>query len=195
MPAILKAGDAMEFSSEEKQARHLKLDEIPHLPRLWVGYALGAITLAGEITAVSLHPEITRLPLVVPPLYLFLPSFISLVYWLVCVYEYHVVLAYVTGGAYPIRPLRAAWFHLIPVYQFFWAYKWSREFAGFINSHGPRPVMKPERAAVCIFAAFLIFVLFDRGFGMILLCMAASKFSAGLHRSFEDSMAGDDVQL
>jgi hypothetical protein len=178
----------MDFSSEEKPAHHLRLDDIPHLPRLWIGYALGLVTVIAEITAISLHPELGRLPLVVPPLYLFLPSFICLVYWLVCVYEYHVVLAYVTSGEYPIRASRAACFHLIPVYQFYWAFKWSREFAGFINSHAPRPVIRSDRAALYIFFAFLIFVLFDRGFGMILLFMAASKLSAALHRAFEENM-------
>jgi len=39
---------------------------------------------------------------------------------LVCVYEYHVVLAQATANAYPIKPLRAAWFHLIPIYGLYW---------------------------------------------------------------------------
>lgn len=182
----------MDFSSEGKPAQHLRLDDIPHLPRLWIGYALGAVTVVAEITAISLHPELGKLPLVVPPLYLFLPSFICLVYWLVCVYEYHVVLAYVTSGEFSIRPLRGALFHVIPVYQFYWAFKWSREFARFINSHGPRPVLKPDRAALYMFTAFLIFILFDRGFGMILLCMAASKLSAALHRAFEEHVTSSN---
>jgi hypothetical protein len=178
----------MEFSNGEGPAQHPGIDDIPRLPRLWIGYALGAVTLVAEIVAVSLHPEIAKLPLVVPPLYLFLPSFISLVYWLVCVYQYHLVLSYVTAGEYPIRALRAAWFHLIPVYQFYWAFKWSREFARFVNSRGPRPVLKPGRAGFYIFSGFLIFMLFDRGFGMILLCLAASKLSAYLQWALEEAL-------
>ncbi|GAC1672529.1 MAG: hypothetical protein PVS2B2_04920 [Candidatus Acidiferrum sp.] len=178
----------MEFSNREGSAQKPEIDDIPHLPRLWVGYVLGAATLIAEIVAVSLHPEIAKLPLVVPPLYLFLPSFISLVYWLVCVYEYHVVLAYLTAEEYSIRPVRAAWRHLIPVYQFYWAFKWAREFAGFVNSHGAEPALKPDRAGLYIFSGFLIFILFDRGFGMILLCMAASKLSASLQRALEEAL-------
>ncbi|HXM99318.1 MAG TPA: hypothetical protein VN982_12665 [Candidatus Dormibacteraeota bacterium] len=177
----------MQFSGEEKPTRRLKLDEIPRLPRLWIGYVLGVITVIAEITAISQHPEITKLPLVVPPLYLFLPSFISLAYWLVCVYEYHVVLAYVTGGEYPVRPIRAAWFHLIPLYQFYWSFKWSRKLALFINKNSRSPAMRPERAGVYVFAAFVIFVLFDRGFGLILLCLAGAKFSAALQRMLEEN--------
>lgn len=186
----------MESSSEEKPAQRLKLDGIPRFPRLWIGYALGTTTVLAEIVAVSLHPEIAKLPLIVPPLYLFLPSFISLVYWLVCVYEYHVILAYVTAGEYPVRAIRAAWFHLIPLYQFYWAFKWSRDFAGFVNKNSRHPLMKPDRAGLYIFAAFLIFILFDRGFGMILLCMAASKFSAALRRVLEESVSpGDNLRF
>jgi hypothetical protein len=179
----------MQFSSEEKPAQHLKLDGVPRLPRLWIGYILGTITVIAEIVAVSRHPEIARLPPVVPPLYLFLPSFISLVYWLVCVYEYHVVLAYITAGEYPVRAIRAAWFHLIPIYQFYWSLKWSRQFALFVNKSSQRPAMRPDRAGIYMFVAFAIFILFDRGFGMILLCLAGAKFSAALQRMLEENLS------
>jgi hypothetical protein len=178
----------MQFSSEEEPARRFKLDKIPRMPRFWIGYVLGAVTVIAEITAISQHPEITKWPPAAPPLYLFLPSFISLVYWLVCVYEYHAVLAYVTGGEYPVRPIRAAWFHLIPLYQFYWAFKWSRTVALFVNKNSVSPAMRPERAGVYMFAAFVIFVLFDRGFGLILLCLAGAKLSAALHRLLEENL-------
>jgi hypothetical protein len=189
MPDRLTMGGPMQFSGEEEPARRLKLDDMPRLPRLWIGYVLGIITVIAEITAISRHLEITKLPLVVPPLYLFLPSFISLVYWLVCVYEYHVALAYVTGGEYPVRPIRAAWFHLIPLYQFYWAFKWSREFALFINKSRERAAMRPDRAGLYMVVAFVIFILFDRGFGMILLCLAGSKFSGALQCMLEEKLS------
>jgi hypothetical protein len=182
----------MELSQGDGSAQNLKMDHAPHLPRLWIGYVLGAVTLVAEIVAVALHPEIAKLPLVVPPLYLFLPSFISLVYWLVCVYQYHLVLAGLSAGSYPIRALRAAWFHLIPLYQFYWAFRWSRDFASFINSRGPRPVMKPGRTGLVMLSGFLIFILLDRGFGLILLCVIASKLSAALQQVLEQSRTPGD---
>ncbi|HVH69770.1 MAG TPA: hypothetical protein VNB49_01510, partial [Candidatus Dormibacteraeota bacterium] len=116
---------------------------MPPFPRIWVGYLLGLATLIAEIVAISLHAELTKELFVTPPLYLFLSNFISLVYWLVCVYEFHVVLRHVSSGAYPIKPLRAAWFHLIPFYGLYWVYKWPRELARFVNSCFPAPRMRP----------------------------------------------------
>ena len=149
----------------------------PLYPRIWIGYLLGVVTLIAEMVTVSLHPELAKGALIVPPLYLFLPSFISLVYWLVCVYEFHVVLAQATSGAYPVKPLRAAWFHLSPIYGwFFWPYQWARELARFVNSRLPAPLMRPGRTGLVILLAFVLFLL-DRGFGMILLFWAASHLS------------------
>jgi len=102
-------------------------------------------------------------------LYLFLANFISLIYWLVCVYEYHVVLAQATANAYPIKPLRAAWFHLIPIYGLYWVFKWPRELARFVNSRLEAPLMKPDRTGLAVFIAFVVFLVLDRGLGMILL--------------------------
>jgi hypothetical protein len=150
---------------------------LPPLPRIWIGYLLGFATLIAEMVAVTLHPELAKEPLLIPPLYLFLANFVSLVYWLVCVYEYHVVLALATAGAYPLKPVRAAWFHLIPIYGLYWVYKWPREVARFVNSRLPTPLMRPERTGLAVFLAFAVFLVLDRGVGMILLFWAASHLS------------------
>jgi hypothetical protein len=174
----------MDYSNEEQPSRPTGTP--PRLPKIWVGYLLGLATSTAEVVAVTLHPELLQGKLVMPPpLYLFLANFISLVYWLVCVYEYHVVIAYLSGGTYPIKPSRAAWFHLIPIYGFYWAYKWPREFAVFVNDRSQSVVMKPERTGWMTFVAFVFFVLFARGLGMVFLFWVASYLSAGLRRALE----------
>lgn len=167
----------MDWSGGESQEQQAQRDALPHFPRIWIGYLLGVATLIAEMIAVALHPELAKEPLIIPPLYLFLANFISLVYWLVCVYEYHVILAQATAGAYPIKPLRAAWFHLIPIYGLYWVFKWPRELARFVNSRLPTPLMRPDRTGLAIFVAFLAFLVLDRGVGMVLLFWAASYLS------------------
>ena len=54
-------------------------------PRICAGCLLGIATLVAEMAVLSLHPELAKEPLLIPPLYLFLANFISLVCWLVCV--------------------------------------------------------------------------------------------------------------
>jgi hypothetical protein len=167
-------------SSEESPQRPAQPGGVPSFPRIWVGYLLGLATSVAEIVAIALHPDLLQAQFPVPPLYLFLANFLSLVYWMVCVYELHAVVAYATDGVYPIKPLRAAWFHLIPVYGLFWVYKWPRELAKFVNSRMPSPVMKPEKTGYLVFLAFVVFLILARGMGMILLFWALSYLSAAL---------------
>jgi hypothetical protein len=170
----------MDWSGGESQGQQAQPSALPPFPRIWIGYLLGVATLITEMIAITLHPELAKEPLLIPPLYLFLANFISLVYWMVCVYEFHLVLMQASGGTYPIKPVRAAWFHLIPIYGLYWVYKWPREMARFINGRLPAPLMRPDRTGLAIFMAFVVFLILNRGFGMILLFWAASHLSRWL---------------
>jgi len=99
----------------------------------------GRATLIAELIAVALHPELAKETVDHPPLYLFLANFISLVLLACLRYEYHVVLAQVTAGAYSIKPLRAAWFRLIPIYGLYWVFKWPRDWP--ICEQSPRTLL------------------------------------------------------
>jgi len=173
----------MDWPGGESQEQDAEPRALPRFPRIWIGYLLGVATLIAEMIAITWHPELAKEPLLMPPLYLFLANFISLVYWLVCVYEYHLVLAQLTAGAYPIRPLRAAWFHLIPIYGLCWVFKWPRELARFVNSRLEAPLMRPDRTGLAVFIAFAVFLVLDRGLGMILLFWAASYLSRCLRHA------------
>jgi hypothetical protein len=185
----------MDWSSGEAPGQPAQREARAPFPHIWVGYLLGVATIIAEMVAISLHPELAKEPLLIPPLYLFLANFISLVYWLVCVYEFHVILMQAASGAYPIKPIRAAWFHLIPIYGLYWVYKWPREFARFVNSRVPAPLMRPERTGFAVFLAFIIFLFLDRGFGMIVLFWAASHLSRCLRFALSPQPASPQGQL
>jgi hypothetical protein len=185
----------MDWSSGESQKQQLQPGALPPFPRIWVGYLLGIATLLAEMIAITLHPELAKEPMLIPPLYLFLANFISLIYWLVCVYEFHVVLRQATAGAYPVKPLRAAWFHLIPIYGLYWVFKWPRQLARFVNARLPAPLMNPDKTGLAVFAAFTVFLVLDRGFGMILLFWAASYLSRALRHALAVQPASPEGQL
>ncbi len=90
----------MDWSGGESQQQQ-PAGALPPFPRIWIGYLLGFATLIAEMIAISLHPELVKEPLLIPPLYLFLLNFI----------------------AYLIKPLHATWFHLIPIYDLYWVFK------------------------------------------------------------------------
>jgi hypothetical protein len=173
----------MDWSGGESEQQRLQPESMPPFPRIWVGYLLGLATLVAEIIAVSLHPELIKGQLIIPPLYLFLANFVSLIYWLVCVYEFHIVLSRATAGAYPIKPLRAAWFHLIPIYGLYWVFKWPREMARFINARLQAPLLIPDKIGLRVFGAFAVFLVLDRGVGMILLFWSAASLARSLRQA------------
>jgi hypothetical protein len=164
----------------------------PRLPQVWIGYLLGVATIAAELVAVGLHPELATKG-GIPPLYLFLVSFVGGVYWFVCVHRVHVVLANAPGWKHPISPARAVGFHFIPFYQFYWIFKWPREIANFVNSRLRQPIMKPAAIGVAIFAALFLRIL-DPGFGLILLFFPMSYISECIRRAFAASPLQPDAE-
>jgi len=185
----------MDWSSGDSEKQQVQPVALAPFPRIWVGYLLGLATLLTEMIAVTLHPELAKQPLLIPPVYLFLANFISLVYWLVCVYEYHVVLSQVTGGTYSVKPMRAAWFHLIPIYGLYWVFKWPRNFARFVNERVHGSLMNPDKTGLLVFAAFAVYLVLDRGLGMILLFWAASYLSRCLRQALAVQPASPGGQL
>ncbi len=155
---------------------------LPKLPVIWIGYLLGVATIVAEFIAVDLHPELAK-ERGIPPLYLFLVSFVGGVYWFVCIHRYHVILANVPGWKHPISPARAVGFHFIPFYNLYWIFVWPKEIAKFVNQRLRAPVMKPVTVGVSILGA-LVLRLFDPGFGLILLFLPMSYISECLRRAF-----------
>jgi len=167
----------MDSPSTETQSRRVSTVPLPPLPQIWIGYLLALATVIAEVVAVSLHPEIADGGKIIAPLYLFLAVFVGGVYWLACVYQFHIVMNRVPGWQHPISPAKAVGFHFIPVYNLYWIFKWLQEIAKFVNLSLRRPVMKPVIAGVAILVA-LILRFIDAGFGLLLLFLATSYVSA-----------------
>lgn len=152
------------------------------LPHLWIGYGLGFVVVCTELVAESSHAQTVVDGLVIPPLYQFLPMFVGLIYWLVCVYRYHVVMQRVPGWKHPISPAKAVGFHFIPIYFLYWVFKWPQEIAKFVNFKFQRLVMKPYVVGLTLCCAFVL-RFFDPGLGLILLFVPTSYLTACLRRA------------
>jgi len=158
---------------------------IARLPKVWIGYLLSLATLVGEMIAVAEHPELAKgTEFGVPPLVLFLPSFVALVYWQTCIYRYHVVLANVPGWEHPITPARAVWFHFIPVFNLYWIFRWPYAIAMFVNRSMNAQVMSLWATGVSLLLA-LVCRVFDPALGTALLFFSCSYISRHLKRALE----------
>ena len=60
-----------------------------------------------------------------------------------------------------------------------------RSLTRFVNSRFHAPLMRPERTGLAVFLAFMVFLLLDRGFAMILLFWVASHRSRWLRLALE----------
>jgi hypothetical protein len=172
----------MTLSDDDSPVPQVQVREAPELPTIWIGYVLGAATIAAELIAVALHPELAK-DGGIPPLYLFLVSFVGGVYWFVCIYRIHVAMKAAPAWKHPISPARAVGFHFIPFYNLYWIFRWPKEIANFVNQRLQRPIMKPVAVGLAILAA-LILRIFDPGFGLILLFFPLSYISECLRRAW-----------
>ena len=156
----------------------------PPLPKLWVGYLLALVTFVGQGIAVSRHPELLKqTQLTIAPLEMFLPAFVASVYWLVCVYRYHVILARVPGWKHPISPAKAVGFHLIPLFYLVWIFIWPREVAKFVNGRLESDVMRGWFIGVGTIGAVACEIFFDPAVGIALLFLTLRYLAVCLSRA------------
>jgi hypothetical protein len=158
---------------------------VARLPKIWIGYLLAVATLIGEMIAVAHHPEVVKsVQFAVPPLELFLPAFLAAVYWLVCIHRYHVVLAHVPGWKHPITPARAVWFHLIPIFNVYWVFRWPYVLATFVNGRMGAYAMSLWAPGTS-FLLSLVCRIFDPALGTAMLFFTCAYVSRHLKRALE----------
>ena len=164
-------------------------DLVARLPKIWIGYLLALATLIGEMIAVDQHPELTKSTgFIIPPLTIFLPAFVAMVYWFTCIYRYHVVLANVPGWNHPVTPARAVWFHFIPVFQLYWLFRWPYAISVFVNGRMNSPVMSLWAGGASFLIALLCRIV-EPALGTTMLFFTCGYISRQLKRALEVQMA------
>ena len=162
---------------------------VARLPKIWIGYLLAFATLAGEMIAVGRNPEVVKgVQFAVPPLEIFLPAFLSAVYWLVCIHRYHLVLANVPGWTHPITPARAVWLHLVPLFNMYWVFRWPHAIAVFVNHRMNGRAMSLWTPGTSFFLS-LVCRIFDPALGTAMLFFTCAYISAQLRRALQVPVA------
>jgi hypothetical protein len=143
------------------------------LPNFWVSYLIAALLLIGEILQViiKLISVKQRTYLIISPI-----GLAGWIYWFICIYQMHKVLAELTNSAYPITPVAAVGYHFIPLYNVYWIFKWPAEIAKFVNSHLGRKAASKDTGIFLFLAPFLVRIV---GAGIPLIVV----FSVGLYSS------------
>jgi hypothetical protein len=133
------------------------------LPKMWIGMAIAFNCLLFQLAGVEGLVLLT--------------SMLGSCYWLFCVYRIHKVLAQYTGRTYSVSPRKAIGFQFIPIFEYFWFFRWTKRMAEFIDSESGKPGMPKVWPGVLLtvtslfglwppFKSVRLFLIF--GFGMYL---------------------------
>jgi hypothetical protein len=141
------------------------------LPKMWIGYIFAAAFFVFEVIEVigTQNPSDEISP------FLWIIAILGWVYWLSCVGRIHKVIDQFTNSTHPISPSKAVGFHFIPVYGFYWLFKWPKEIANFANNKMKPKFMSKGWAGFFIFLAVLLVGVIDVSFSLITL------FSVGVY--------------
>jgi hypothetical protein len=130
------------------------------LPHLWIGFAMAALFLVAEFV-VAVRKDLDWVLIVV--------TLIAWFYWLFCVYKFHDVMENIPGWEHPISSNRAVAMHFIPLYNFYWVFKWPKEVATFVNWRTQSQSMKGRLVGLAVLLAVLVFRSLDGFIGLLIL--------------------------
>ena len=139
-------------------------------PKVWLGYVV--LTLYVLLVGLFL-PEDAQFE-TADKVIIRVGSLIVLAYWLFCIHRLHWVIAEITNNKYPISPGKASGFHLIPIYNLYWSFKWPRELGRFLRIESDRKTQVGTWLGVIVCLGLLLSSVL---IGYILLFLAAGIVS------------------
>ena len=137
-------------------------EQVPYSspPWVWIGFLFAGAFFTLEILFVFLELDEASVDVILK-----LVAIAGAIYWMVCVHRIHKILSELTRGRYPITPGQAAAFHIIPIYNIVWLFKWPMELSSYLNSRGRVKIIAGGLIGALFLLSFLL-RLFDGSFGM-----------------------------
>ncbi len=133
---------------------------VTRLPPMWIGFVMAVLFLIVEVTALQ-EKNLKLLPVAI--------SIPASLYWLYCVYKFHEVMENIPGYEHPISSNRAVAMHFIPLYNFYWIFKWPREIATFVNWRIQSRSMNGTLVGLLVLLAALVMRAVDGFLGLLIL--------------------------
>src|SRR5689334_13489068 len=92
------------------------------LPKMWIGICIAILCLLCQLAGAYGNSAVLLL------------SMAGTCYWLLCVHRIHKVLSEFTFSTYPISPHKAVGFQFIPIFEYYWFFRWTRQIAKWIDN-------------------------------------------------------------
>ena len=150
-------------------------------PKVWIGYGLASSLLIASFVAGFLQQAQVRA--------VFLLSFPLLiaagVYWCFCVFRIHKILWEVSSGQYPITPGQAVGFQFIPLYNWYWFFKWTGELANAVNHLLGAKKITPWVPGLALLLSAGVARIIDPGLGLIVSFAVADYLARNLKAAIQ----------
>jgi len=149
------------------------------LPNIWPAYILSVSAMLIEFI-----PEHLEYPFHLFYIYISL-LLIGVIYNYVCIYKIHKFLEKTTNHSYSIKPGSAVFFHCVPIYNFYWIYKWTTKLEKFINKNLSDSELKEGGSLAYIFLGIAFYSFNKEGFGLALMLVGVDRLNRGLRKAFK----------
>ena len=103
---------------------------------------------------------------------------------LIAILQIHKSLSIVTNGAHPVKPAEAVWKHLVPIYSFYWVFKWTNEVANFVTLRDLKHPMRKGLTGLSLLIGFLL-GLADMVVGLTIIMLTLSYIRMRIVSVFE----------
>ncbi|HKW45143.1 MAG TPA: hypothetical protein VJN22_05750 [Candidatus Eremiobacteraceae bacterium] len=102
---------------------------IPHAHPfpVWIGFLLCGILFITEVVDVANKVESIQW-------YVYVATVVTLIYFFMCVFRFHVILGQLTFGAYPIKSGPSVFYHFLPFFNIYWLFAWPSKFADYVKA-------------------------------------------------------------
>lgn len=130
-------------------------------PWIWIGFVFAGALFMIELLFVILELDEAA----ITPVFTLL-TVGGWIYWLVCIYRIHKILAELTRNRYPISPLEAAGKHIIPFYNIIWVFRWPAQLSDYINRQQRVKMISGHAIGAMLLFSSLLLRLVDGAFGL-----------------------------
>jgi hypothetical protein len=80
------------------------------------------------------------------------------IFWIYCIYQMHKILEKMTNKSYPIKPKKAAFFHLIPLFNLYWIFKWTNNLIDLYNQQTEKRLAHGGSGVLLLVSFIIVYI-------------------------------------
>lgn len=133
----------------------LRTVDLKMFPKIWIGYIIAAVLAIASIVDIFTQSGYGMRQQTWSLIF----RVLVIIYYCICVYKLHKIIAIATDNRHPITPVKAVGFHFIPFFNFYWFVKWPNEIANFVNAQKPEKPMLKGLGGIVILISIILSLL------------------------------------